>query len=89
VSGRPRCMRLLEALFVDEGFGTLDKQTMGKVMNVLDGRHVGGRIVDIVSHVSELRQRIPARTHVRKSRAGSHVGVAFSKLPCTELTSKK
>jgi exonuclease SbcC len=65
----------MEALFVDEGFGTLDEDTLDEVMNVLDGLRAGGRIVGIVSHVSELRQRIPARVHVRKSRTGSHVEV--------------
>ena len=65
----------MEALFVDEGFGTLDEDTLDEVMNVLDGLRAGGRIVGIVSHVSELRQRIPARIHVRKSRTGSHVEI--------------
>jgi exonuclease SbcC len=65
----------MEALFVDEGFGTLDEDTLDEVMNVLDGLRAGGRIVGIVSHVSELRQRIPAQVHVRKGRAGSHVAI--------------
>jgi DNA repair protein SbcC/Rad50 len=65
----------MEALFIDEGFGTLDEDTLDEVLNVLDGLRAGGRLVGIVSHVSELRQRIPARVHVRKSRAGSHVEV--------------
>lgn len=61
----------MEALFVDEGFGTLDEETLEEVMNVLDGLREGGRIVGIVSHVSELRQRIPAQIHVRKGHHGS------------------
>ncbi|MGH3253368.1 MAG: SbcC/MukB-like Walker B domain-containing protein, partial [Trebonia sp.] len=65
----------MEALFVDEGFGTLDEDTLDEVMNVLDGLRAGGRIVGIVSHVTELRQRIPAQVHVRKSRTGSHVEI--------------
>jgi exonuclease SbcC len=65
----------MEALFVDEGFGTLDEDTLDEVMNVLDGLRAGGRIVGIVSHVTELRQRIPAQVHVRKGRAGSRVEV--------------
>lgn len=63
----------IEALFVDEGFGSLDEDTLEEVMNVLDGLREGGRMVGIVSHVSELRQRIPAQVHVRKGRAGSSV----------------
>jgi exonuclease SbcC len=65
----------MEALFVDEGFGTLDEDTLDEVMNVLDGLRAGGRIVGIVSHVTELRQRITAQVHVRKGRTGSHVEV--------------
>jgi exonuclease SbcC len=66
----------MEALFVDEGFGTLDEETLDEVMNVLDGLRAGGRIVGIVSHVTELRQRIPAQVHVAKGRHGSHVTVS-------------
>jgi exonuclease SbcC len=65
----------MEALFVDEGFGTLDDDALDEVMTVLDTLRAGGRIVGIVSHVTELRQRIPAQIHVRKSRHGSHVTV--------------
>ncbi len=65
----------MEALFVDEGFGTLDEDTLEEVMNVLDGLREGGRIVGVVSHVTELRQRIPAQVHVRKGHHGSHVRV--------------
>ncbi|HYZ56912.1 MAG TPA: SbcC/MukB-like Walker B domain-containing protein, partial [Streptosporangiaceae bacterium] len=63
----------IEALFVDEGFGSLDEETLDEVMSVLDGLREGGRMVGIVSHVSELRQRIPAQVHVRKGRNGSSV----------------
>jgi exonuclease SbcC len=66
----------MEALFVDEGFGTLDEDTLDEVMNVLDGLREGGRIVGIVSHVTELRHRIPSRVHVRKGRHGSRVEIA-------------
>jgi len=65
----------MEALFVDEGFGTLDEDTLDEVMTVLDGLREGGRMVGIVSHVSELRQRIPTRIHVHKTHHGSHVSV--------------
>jgi exonuclease SbcC len=65
----------MEALFVDEGFGTLDEDTLDEVMTVLDGLREGGRMVGIVSHVTELRQRIPTRIHVRKGHHGSHVSV--------------
>ncbi len=61
----------IEALFVDEGFGSLDEETLEEVMTVLDGLREGGRMVGIVSHVAELRQRIPAQIRVHKAQAGS------------------
>ena len=63
----------LETLFVDEGFGSLDERTLDEVLDVLDGLREGGRTVGIVSHVAELRQRIPARLRVIKGRDGSRV----------------
>jgi DNA repair protein SbcC/Rad50 len=65
----------IEALFVDEGFGSLDEDTLEEVMTVLDGLREGGRMVGIVSHVAELRQRIPAQVRVHKGHAGSHLTV--------------
>ena len=65
----------IEALFVDEGFGSLDEETLEEVMTVLDGLREGGRMVGIVSHVAELRQRIPAQVRVHKGHAGSHLTV--------------
>jgi DNA repair protein SbcC/Rad50 len=65
----------IEALFVDEGFGSLDEDTLEEVMNVLDDLREGGRCVGIVSHVAELRQRIPAQLRVRKTPSGSSVTV--------------
>jgi DNA repair protein SbcC/Rad50 len=64
---------LLETLFVDEGFGSLDDETLDEVMGVLDGLRDGGRVVGIVSHVADLRQRIPVQLRVEKGRAGSVV----------------
>lgn len=66
--GRP-----LESLFVDEGFGSLDEQTLDQVMSMLDGLRAGGRSVGIVSHVGELRDRIDSRVEVIKTETGSGV----------------
>ncbi len=63
----------LETLFVDEGFGTLGDRALDDVLDVLDGLREGGRAVGVISHVSELRQRIPVQLHVEKGRAGSRV----------------
>lgn len=64
---------LLDTLFVDEGFGMLDANTLDEVMDTLDELRAGGRVVGLVSHVEELRDRIPTRLRVHKSRTGSRV----------------
>ena len=61
----------MDTLFVDEGFGSLDEATLDAVLDVLDGLREGGRAVGLVSHVDELRQRIPAQLSVRRGRSGS------------------
>jgi len=58
-------------LFVDEGFGTLDEDTLDGVLDILDGLRDGGRAVGIISHVAELRVRIPTQLKVAKTRTGS------------------
>ncbi|WP_280634764.1 SbcC/MukB-like Walker B domain-containing protein, partial [Streptomyces oryzae] len=61
----------LETLFIDEGFGSLDEQTLDEVLDVLDSLRERDRCVGIVSHVGDLRQRVPAQLEVVKSRSGS------------------
>jgi exonuclease SbcC len=63
--------RRIDALFIDEGFGTLDEQALDRVMEVIDGLRGGGRLVGVVSHVAELRRRVPAQLHVLRSESGS------------------
>jgi exonuclease SbcC len=63
----------LETLFVDEGFGTLGDRALDDVLDVLDGLREGGRAVGVISHVSEMRQRIPVQLHVEKGREGSRI----------------
>ena len=66
----------METMFIDEGFGSLDEATLHDVMDVLDGLRVGGRAVGIVSHVPDLRSRVPAQVEVVKgTRGGSTVRV--------------
>ncbi len=57
-------------LFVDEGFGSLDPETLDDVMGVLAALRNGGRVVGVVSHVEELKIRIPERIDVRRPAAG-------------------
>ncbi|HET8961027.1 SMC family ATPase [Nocardioides sp.] len=63
----------LDTLFVDEGFGSLDAETLDDVMDTLDTLREGGRVVGVVSHVAHLRERIPTQLHVEKRRHGSAV----------------
>lgn len=65
----------LHTLFVDEGFGALDAETLDDVMDTLDGLRDGGRVVGVVSHVSEMRSRIPMQLAVTKDRSGSRLRV--------------
>ncbi|MFD0338984.1 AAA family ATPase [Streptomyces sp. NPDC127117] len=63
----------LDTLFIDEGFGSLDDQTLDEVLDVLDSLRERDRSVGIVSHVADLRRRIPAQLEVVKERHGSEV----------------
>jgi exonuclease SbcC len=64
----------LDTLFVDEGFGSLDAETLDDVMDTLDSLRDGGRVVGVVSHVAEMRDRIPTQLRVLKHRhRGSRV----------------
>ena len=65
----------LDTLFVDEGFGSLDADTLDDVMDTLDALRDGGRVVGVVSHVAELRDRIPVQLRVTKARTGSRLAI--------------
>ena len=66
----------LDTLFVDEGFGSLDAETLDQVLDTLDSLRDGGRVVGVVSHVAEMRDRIPTQLHVSKRRVGSTLSQA-------------
>jgi exonuclease SbcC len=68
----------LDTLFVDEGFGSLDADTLDDVMDTLDSLRDGGRVVGVVSHVPEMRDRIPAQLRVTKARSGSSLAISAS-----------
>ncbi|VXB46797.1 AAA family ATPase [Frigoribacterium sp. 9N] len=63
----------LGTLFVDEGFGSLDPETLDAVMSELGRLSASGRVIGIVSHVDELKQRIADRVEVRRRPDGSSV----------------
>jgi DNA repair protein SbcC/Rad50 len=61
----------LDTLFIDEGFGTLDSETLDQVMAVIDELRDRGRVVGIVSHVPDLKDRVAERLEVRRLADGS------------------
>jgi len=68
----------IDTLFIDEGFGSLDADTLEDVMDTLDSLRDGGRVVGLVSHVPELRSRITMQLEVSKGRTGSSVRTVFT-----------
>ncbi len=60
----------LDTMFVDEGFGSLDEEALSQAMNALAGLTEGNRLVGIISHVAELREKIDRQIVVTKQRNG-------------------
>jgi exonuclease SbcC len=65
----------LDAVFIDEGFGSLDEGTLDMAMGILDALREH-RMVGLISHLGEMRSRIPSRIDVIKTRSGSRVEIA-------------
>jgi exonuclease SbcC len=61
----------MDALFIDEGFGTLDPEALDEALKVLMDLRESGRMVGIISHVPELKERIDVRLEITPSREGS------------------
>lgn len=61
----------LETMFVDEGFGTLDPQSLDNAIDSLLDLQRGGRLVGIISHVEELKERVDAKLEVKATKNGS------------------
>lgn len=62
----------LDAVFIDEGFGSLDETSLEKALGILDEIR-GHRMVGLISHVPELRSRIPGRIEIVKTQTGSRI----------------
>lgn len=65
----------IDSLFLDEGFGTLDGDTLEIALNALDSLNASGKMIGIISHVEGLKERIPAQIRVEKGG-----GVGYSRL---------
>lgn len=63
----------LDTLFIDEGFGTLDEETLSRAIAVLQQLADGSCLVGIISHVAELKQRIDRKLIIEKQQDGSHI----------------
>jgi exonuclease SbcC len=73
IQARSGALRL-DAVFIDEGFGSLDEGSLDKALLILDELR-DHRMVGLISHVGEMRTRIPSRIEVIKSGAGSRISV--------------
>lgn len=60
----------IESLFIDEGFGSLDPESLQLAMDALDGLQAQGRKVGVISHVQEMHERIPVQIRVRRQGNG-------------------
>ena len=61
---------LLDTMFVDEGFGSLDEESLQQAIRALTSLTEGNRLVGIISHVAELREKIDKQIIVTKDRTG-------------------
>ena len=69
VSGQAGGIRL-DTLFVDEGFGSLDGETLEVAMHALDSLRAGGRTIGLISHVESMKEQIPAKLAISVNAAG-------------------
>ena len=60
----------IESLFIDEGFGSLDPESLQLAMDALDGLQAQGRKVAVISHVQEMHERIPVQIQVKRQGNG-------------------
>lgn len=62
----------LDTMFIDEGFGTLDSESLDQAIDILMELQDHGRLIGVISHVYELKERIPAKLVVEMDNMGSH-----------------
>ncbi|XTZ37500.1 exonuclease subunit SbcC [Salmonella enterica] len=65
----------IDSLFLDEGFGTLDSETLDTALDALDALNASGKTIGVISHVEAMKERIPVQIKVRKMN-----GLGYSKL---------
>ena len=62
----------IDSLFLDEGFGTLDPETLDIALDALDNLNASGKTVGVISHVEALKERIPVQIRVHKGQGQGH-----------------
>ncbi|ENG1232407.1 exonuclease subunit SbcC, partial [Salmonella enterica subsp. enterica serovar Newport] len=68
----------IDSLFLDEGFGTLDSETLDAALDALDALNASGKTIGVISHVEAMKERIPVQIKVKKIN-----GLGYSKLDKT------
>jgi len=66
----------LDALFLDEGFSTLDAETLNVAVEAIQSLQEGDRMIAVISHVTDLAERLPSRIQVIKGVSGSEIMLA-------------
>jgi exonuclease SbcC len=66
----------IESLFLDEGFGTLDSETLDTALNALDSLNASGKMIGVISHVEAMKERIPVQIKVTKMNGLGHSKLA-------------
>lgn len=74
-SSEGRAQQRLESLFLDEGFGTLDRETLDVVVQGLEALHGGQRMVGVVTHIPELAERMPVRVEIGRKHGRANLSV--------------
>lgn len=71
----------LDTLFIDEGFGSLDRETLDIAMSTLDSLRSGGRTIGLISHVDAMKEQIPAKLRIAVTDAGhSRIDSSFERV---------
>ncbi len=65
----------IDSLFLDEGFGTLDRETLDIALDALDNLNASGKMIGVISHIEALKERIPVQIEIKKMS-----GLGISKL---------
>ena len=66
----------LDALFIDEGFGSLDQEALDLALHTLIDLQHSGKMIGIISHVSELKEQMALRVDITSSASGSHISLS-------------